>query len=318
MTDAHGQLLAARYEILRSIGQGGCATVYEALDRKTRRHVAVKVAFAARGQEELSRRLERETRVAAALHHPNICSVTDAGRLENGTPFFVMERLFGETLRDVLRRSERLRASFALDVAAQTLSALDAAHAAGFVHRDVKPENVFLVSRRGCGPLVKLLDFGLCCPTHDAPVSDVTLTRAGAVVGTPEYMSPEQASGERRFDPRLDVYATGLVLYESLTGLRPYAGDGLRAMISKIVGGTLLPVSTVRPDLPSVLDAVLARATARDPKARYASARELLHAVFTLADRRDVRAHEPDDDPTSHDAATRPTIRIRTEPTARA
>src|SRR5262249_42000789 len=165
---------------------------------------------------------------------------------------------------------------------AQMLSALDAAHAAGFVHRDVKPENVFLVSRRGCGPFVKLLDFGLCCPTYDAPVRDVTLTRAGAVVGTPEYMSPEQASGVRRFDPRLDVYATGLVLYESLTGLRPYAGDGLRAMISKIVGGTLLPVSTVRPDLPPVLDGVLARATARDPKARYASARQLLHAVFTL------------------------------------
>src|SRR5262245_60291141 len=177
-------VLAGRYAVRAEIGRGGCAVIYEAHDLRLGRLVALKIVKSGARDVQANARLAREARAGAAIHHPNVCALSDAGFLEDRRPYIVMERLHGETLTACLRRVGMLSPEDALEIGLQLLSALGAAHAIGVVHRDVKPDNVFLVPRNGCGPLVKLLDFGMCRRRASQARDDQTLTRNGQVVGT--------------------------------------------------------------------------------------------------------------------------------------
>ena len=178
-----GTVLVGRYELLQEIGRGGCAAVFEAHDHRLSRIVAVKLPTG--GDSAKLSRFAREARVIASIHHPNVCAVLDSGYAEDGLPFIVMERLFGESLRSSINRSVKLGVSEAIAIGLQLLSALDAVHAAGIVHRDVKPDNIILVTRGGCDPLVKLLDFGLLRHASRRRSDEETMTCEGAIVGTP-------------------------------------------------------------------------------------------------------------------------------------
>ncbi|MBS2015529.1 MAG: serine/threonine protein kinase [Deltaproteobacteria bacterium] len=285
------RLVAGRYEILGEVARGGCGAVYEAEDLVGGGRVAIKILQQGAVDRASLARFAREARVAAAIHHPNVCGVVDSGTLADGSPFIAMERLYGETLRQHIGRVRMLDPESAIELAVQLLSGLDAAHDLGIVHRDVKPENVFLVTSRSGGfPLVKILDFGMCrvgTPRRAPPkrevvelVDDKTLTRAGTVVGTPEYMAPEQASGRRHFDLRIDLYAVGVLLYEALTGTRAFYGADPRAVLVNVLARQIPPVRAVRPDLPLALDRIVARAIERDPRARYGSAMEFQHDLL--------------------------------------
>jgi serine/threonine-protein kinase len=217
-------------------------------------------------REDLAERLRIEARALARLRHPNLVEVNDLGVSSDGRVFFAMELLSGATLRDLLRRSGPLRVDQAIAIATQLLDALDAAHLEGMVHRDVKPENVF-VQRSG---VVKLLDFGVAKAlqgnTHLGP-----LTAAGVAIGTPRYMAPEQAQGQQ-VDPRSDVYAVGLVFWEMLAGHPPYHHlDALAAVVTAAAQG-LPDIAATGVSIPADVKAALERATAREPAARYSSA----------------------------------------------
>ena len=286
---ARATVLAGRYALQREIGRGGCAVVYEAHDLRLGRLVALKLVKETARDVQANARLAREARAGAAIHHPNVCGLSDAGYLEDGRPYLVMERLQGETLTQCLRRMGRLTPEDAIDIALQLLSALDAAHALHIVHRDVKPDNVFLVPRHGCGPLVKLLDFGMCRRAAPTLRDDATLTRAGQVVGTPEYMSPEQVSGKRQFDARIDLYAVGVILYEALSGQRAFPGKDAREVVVSVLVRKLPPLRSLRPEIPLVIDRIVARAMEREASIRYSSAAEfqgdLLQAKAALNSR---------------------------------
>jgi len=273
-------VVANRYEVIGEIARGGCGAVYEAIDLDHGQLVALKILTSGTMDRAAAARFEREARVAGAIHHPNVCAVTDAGTLEDGSPFLVMERLYGETLRTYASRVGRLDPDEAIELAVQMLSGLEAAHALGIVHRDMKPENVFIVHRPGSLPLVKLLDFGMCRRKAGQRMDDHTLTRVGTVVGTPEYMAPEQASGLRDFDLRIDLYAVGVILYEMLTGTRAFSGADARAVLVSVLARQLPSVRALRPEVPLMLDRIVARAVERDPRARYFAAAELQHDLL--------------------------------------
>lgn len=268
-------MVGGRYELRSAIGKGGCAVVYDAVDLRVGRQVAVKIARPRAIEGSGGIRLAREARVGASIHHPNVCSVLDGGCLDDGRPYIVMERLYGETLTSVLARDGRMAPADAIDLALQLLSALDAAHAQRVIHRDVKPCNVFLVPRAGCTPLVKLLDFGLCVSASQRPQSNEELTRAGHAVGTPEYMSPEQIRGSRRFDAQIDVYAVGVILYEALSGRRAFSGPDIRSVVLSVISKRPSALRVHRPDLPVLLEQTVMRAMDVDLDARYQTAAEM-------------------------------------------
>ena len=256
-----GELVpGTRYRVTRLIGAGGMGRVYEV------EHVELGKRFVLKAlQRELSRRedlvarLRNEWRALARLEHPNIVNVTDAGTSDNGVPFYVMERLEGETLAAVLHRYRRLLPQPALAIAAGILEGLHAAHQIGVVHRDVKPPNIFLTAPTS----VKILDFGIA-KIRDA--KDV-ITARGLAVGTPRYMSPEQAQGTA-VDARSDIYATGLMLFEMVSGVGPFddARDHNELLLAHLgrKAPLLSSVSVVAPEL----DAIVAGMLAKDPRER--------------------------------------------------
>ena len=274
-----GPPLAGRYTLRRELGNGAYARVYLADDQKLGRAVAVKVlgASSAHSQEAIQR-LEREGRVSAAINHPNVCAVSDVGRLDNGLPFLVMEYLSGQTLADRLDRDKKLPVPIAVDFAEQMLLGLFAAHRLGIVHRDVKPANVFLVDLGLGRHLLKLLDFGTAYLTGTVSEAE-TLTVAGLVVGTPEYMAPEQLRGLRGFDARTDVYACGVVVYEMLSGRRPFEGLPLDQLCQAIAFKQPPSVSEVAPLVPAPIARAVDIALAVNPTRRHADAAAFLAAL---------------------------------------
>jgi serine/threonine-protein kinase len=256
--------VGGRYDLLRVIDHGGYAIVYEGLDGRLNRTVALKTVLPDHPDPAAAPRLVREARVMASITHPNVCGVSDMGTLDDGRPFFVMDRLEGETLRSVLNRELVLDAELAIDLTVELLAALHAVHVMGSVHRDVKPENVFLAHRSGCRPAVKLIDFG-CCGPMATRESEVCLTRDYHVVGTPPYMAPEQAAGSRLFHAGTDIFAAALILLESVTGFEPQAPSRSKGV------ETYPRLSQFRSDLPNALEAILARALSPDPRQRYRS-----------------------------------------------
>ena len=230
----------ARYRILRRLGAGGMGDVYLASDTDLEREVAAGVLTGPEGSETRVRFL-REARAAARLHHPNLCPVYDVGEAE-GLPYFTMPHLAGGTLADLLRREGPLDQHRVADLIGKIALALDEAHRLDVIHRDLKPSNIMFDARDE--PIV--MDFGLACRTDNA---DVRLTSPGAVLGTPAYMSPEQARGDPVVGPASDVFSLGVVLYEVLTGRQPFASGSVAETLAKILYTQAEPAQAHRPDL---------------------------------------------------------------------
>jgi serine/threonine protein kinase/beta-lactam-binding protein with PASTA domain len=281
-----GRLLDGRYLIGPRIARGGMATVYEATDLRLDRLCALKVMRPGLGDDDdFAARFVREARSAARLSHPNVVGVFDQGD-DDGTLFLAMEYIPGHTLRDVIRSEAPMSPARALALLDPVLSALAAAHHAGIVHRDVKPENVLLAE----DGRVKVADFGLA----RAVSAETQHTAAGGVlIGTVSYLAPELVA-HGRADARTDVYATGVVLYELLTGRKPHQGGSPIEVAYKHVHEDVPAPSGLVPGLPPYVDALVARATARDPDRRPADARVLLHQVRRV---RDALDHGVLDDP---------------------
>ncbi len=273
-----GTTLDGKYRIVDVIGQGGMGTVYEAEHGAIGRHVAVKVLRPENAQKsDAIERMRHEARVVGQIGHPNICQVFDIGKLDDGTPYLVMERLRGETLARRLETRGPVPAAEVVEIAVQVLAALEAAHRKGVIHRDLKPDNIFL-AERASGAVAKVLDFGISKATslEDKPHH---LTRTGMVMGTPYYMAPEQALGERDLDGRLDVWGMGVVLYEALSGRRPFVAKNYNALLVQILTAEAEPLEKVARGLPQGLAAVVHRALAKKREQRFASARELGEAL---------------------------------------
>ena len=281
-----GRVLDGRYRVGPRIARGGMATVYEATDLRLDRTCALKIMHSGLGDDDdFASRFVREARSAARLSHANVVGVYDQGD-DDGTLFLAMEYVAGHTLRDLIRKEAPMTPAKALAVLDPILSALAAAHAAGMIHRDVKPENV-LLSDDG---RIKVADFGLARAISAETQHTAT---GGVLIGTVSYLSPELVV-DGRADARSDVYAAGVVLYEMLTGRKPHEGESPIQVAYKHVHEDVPPPSRLVPGLPSYVDALVARATARDRELRPADARVLLHQV------RRVRAaldEQVDDDP---------------------
>ncbi len=261
-----GHLLAERYELISHIARGGMADVWQAQDRALNRRVAVKVLHPQYSNDDsFVRRFRREAQAAANLSHPNIVSIFDWGQ-EDATYFIVMELIDGRSLRDILRSEGALLPRRATEIASEVAAALAVAHQAGLVHRDVKPGNI-LITRDGT---VKVTDFGIARAWDDSQ----ELTRTGAVIGTATYFSPEQAQGVGA-DARSDLYSLGIVLYEMLVGGPPFKGDSPVAVAYQHVSAMPMAPSSVKPDVPAGLEAIVLRALEKQPENRYQSAADL-------------------------------------------
>ena len=265
------RLLGGRYELDGIVGRGGMAEVFRARDIRLDRIVAVKTL-----REDLARdatfqaRFRREAQSAASLNHPSIVAVYDTGEDNEGpshVPYIVMEYVDGRTLRDLLRDDRRLLPERALEITDGVLRALDYSHRNGIIHRDIKPGNVML-TRTG---EVKVMDFGIARAVSDA---QATMTQTAQVIGTAQYLSPEQARGER-VDARSDLYSTGCLLYELLTGRPPFLGDSPVAIAYQHVRENPVPPSQLDPEIPAWADSIVLRAMAKDPADRYQSAADM-------------------------------------------
>jgi serine/threonine protein kinase len=271
------------YRIERLIGEGGMGKVYLAEHPSIGRQAAVKVLTPTEaGDPQIVSRFILEARAANAIRHPNIVDIYDSGVLDGGTPYIVMEYLEGETLAQTMARG-RVAVDDAIDWGCQIAEALAAAHARDVVHRDLKPDNLFLVAdpRRFGKKQIKVLDFGIA-KLQRRSFDQVHMTRTGALLGTPLYMSPEQCMSMKNIDARTDIYSLGVILYEMAAGRRPFDGDGVYAVISMHINEKPVPPRTYRPELPADVEAIILQALAKSPLQRQASM-ALLHASLELA-----------------------------------
>jgi eukaryotic-like serine/threonine-protein kinase len=274
-----GLLIGGRYQLDRLIGQGGMGQVWAAIHTVTGRRAALKFLRGGptHNQPEMRRRFLREARAASAVVHPNVVQVQDFFELPDGTPVMVMDLLEGESLAQRLSRVQTLELKEAVDVLLPVISAVGTAHSLGVVHRDLKPDNVFLVRSTGPGADVRVLDFGIAKLTSaSAAATDAgALTDTGALLGTPCYMSPEQSFGERDIDHRTDVWAIGVMLYEMLSGTRPVDGENMGQVLKRLMTVGITPIEVLVPDLPGEVAALVGRMLARDRDVRPSDLREV-------------------------------------------
>ncbi len=279
------RLLGSRYEIGETLGYGGMAEVHRGRDVRLGREVAVKVLRADLARDpSFQARFRREAQAAASLNHPAIVAVYDTGEedMYGNQPYIVMEYVEGRTLREVLKTEGRLMPRRAMEIVADVCAALDFSHRNGIVHRDVKPGNA-MITRTGA---VKVMDFGIARAVAD---NAATVTQTAAVIGTAQYLSPEQARGES-VDARSDVYSTGVLLFELITGSPPFTGDSPVAVAYQHVRENAPPPSMLNPDVPAELDAIVMKAMAKNPANRYQSAGEMRADLIRAINGRPIMA----------------------------
>jgi serine/threonine-protein kinase len=288
-----GQILADKYRIVRMIGHGGMGSVYEGENVRIRRRVAIKTLHAGVSQKpDVLERFEREAQAAGRIGSEHIVEVLDMGDLQDGSRFMVMEFLEGMTLGERIVKQGRIAPRELVPIMAAMLDGLAAAHAAGIIHRDLKPANVFLTRLRNQPDFVKILDFGVS-KFNVLNSEEMSMTRTGAVVGTPYYMSPEQAKGSRAIDHRSDLYSAGVILYEAITGQVPFNAQTFNELIFKIALESPPPPEQFVPGLDSNFAVIMRRSMARDPNERFQSAAEMRDALRAWAREWDTYGGNP-------------------------
>jgi serine/threonine-protein kinase len=284
--DLVGTTLDGKYEVLRRLGEGGMGVVYEALHLGINRHCAIKVLRPDETQhnEEALARFKLEAEVTGSLGHPNIIQVTDIGKTPTGAPYLVMEFLKGKSLAEAIDQQGPLALDWAVTIIIHVLDALAVVHHEGVIHRDLKPDNIFLAEMgRPDRPktVVKVLDFGLAKPVN-LTLGENKITRLGFTMGTPFYMPPEQARAQG-VDARSDLFAAGVTLYEMLTAALPYEGNTFYDLVAAMTAGNPLPPSSHRPEVPAELDAVILKAIANEQEDRYQNADKFIEALAPFA-----------------------------------
>lgn len=277
-----GELVAKRYRLERPLGSGGMGAVWAATHTVTYKAVALKFLHKKNDDEAARKRVVREARAASAVKHPNVVAVHDVIEDEGGTPVLVMDLLEGESLADKLAREHTLSPKEAIEIIRPLLSALGAAHAIGVVHRDLKPDNVFLVGKSALD--VRILDFGVAkLSGKDLATKETNrLTETGAMIGTPHYMAPEQAFGEADVDARADLWAVGAVLYEMISGKTPADGDNLGQILKVLASGKIVSLGERAPDAPRELVAIVDDLLRIEKTERPSSAEAVLARVDAL------------------------------------
>lgn len=274
-----GDVIHDKYKIVRMIGHGGMGAVYEGENMAIARRVAIKVLLkVAAEQHGVIERFEREAQAAGRIGNDHILEVLDMGALADGSAFMVMEYLDGENLQERIDRVGRLTPAQIAPIAKQLLIGLQAAHRAGIIHRDLKPENVFILREKaGRADFVKIIDFGISKFTELN--ADMQMTATGAVMGTPYYMSPEQAKGVAAADARSDLYAVGVIIYRSITGQVPFDGQTFNELLFKIVLSPFPRAAELTPNLDPAFESIIRKAMAREVDARFQSAAEFIEAL---------------------------------------
>jgi serine/threonine-protein kinase len=276
-----GALLDGRYRIVRLLGEGGMGSVYLASHVGLGRDVAIKFLHAELvSRDEVVGRFYREAQAAAAIRHKNIIEVFDVGVSPQGEPFLVMEYLEGESLAGLLKRAGPLNLGAACAVMEPVLQALHAAHRKGIIHRDLKPDNIFLAYQQGEPPVVKIIDFGISKFAQGE--FDKWRTKTGSVMGTPAYMSPEQARGSAGLDHRTDIYSMGTILFEMLTGALPFAGSNFAEYLSAMLIDDPRAPQSVCAGFPAEAEPLVRKALAKNPDQRFQNAAEMLEALTAL------------------------------------
>lgn len=279
-----GALLGERYRVQQRIGGGGFGVVYQAEHALTGRGFAVKVLRSELGERPKQvERFVREATTTARIEHENVVDIIDVGRTDDGLLYFAMELLRGETLEETLLREGRLPWRRVRAITLQICDGLRAAHDRGIVHRDLKPANIYRVRRGGDPDTIKILDFGIAKLLDDEAHGTSGLTSNYEVLGTPLYMSPEQTAADP-VDRRTDIYAVGVMMFEMLTGQRPYRGDTHVELISKILIGQVPRMSSVAPDaeIPEALELIVATALSKDPGLRYQDMNAMMRAISSM------------------------------------
>jgi serine/threonine-protein kinase len=291
--------IVGQYLLVRLLGQGGMGEVYEAAHTRIKsKRAAVKFLLASLASNpEVITRFEREAEAAAAIGHEGIIDVYDLGQGPDGAPYLIMEFLDGKALTDSIEENDSTglskpqKVGLSVYIASSILSALAAAHEIGIVHRDLKPDNIFLIETGSGRPKIKLLDFGIARFIEQAgDRAQNTLTRTGAIMGTPYFMSPEQALGKKdAIDQRIDLWAMGVILYKILTGRYPFQGENYNQVLSQIISDyEPAEVSVLNPEVPEALEKIVHRAICKDLEKRYTSADEMLQDLRPLMDDADL------------------------------
>lgn len=279
-----GLLLNDRYRIIQKLGEGGMGAVYEGRHELINKRLAIKCLHPQfMANKEVVERFHREAHAATAIGNEHIIEVTDVGSFDDGSPFIVMEYLDGVEFGDLLDQIEGLPVGRMVHIVGQVCEALQAAHDAGIVHRDMKPENVYLIKRGSDSDFVKVLDFGISKMAESAEGLSNGLTKTGMALGTPYYMPPEQAQGVRDIDHRADVYATGVIMFQALAGKLPFDAESYPALMVKIMTEQPPDVNLFRKDLPPGLSEVVMRAMSKDRELRHQTMTELHDALRPFA-----------------------------------
>jgi serine/threonine protein kinase len=280
-----GDIIGGRYRLAREIGQGGTGRIWLAQDSRLDRRVAIKFLFAhsSSHQARLAKRVPLEAKIAASIQHPNVIQIFDFGTHDANIPYIVMEALSGVTLGEAFDAADQFSIDSLIHVIAEVLRGLAAVHDAGIVHRDLKPENIFLVKEPRGKLSPKLLDFGISRSLEPDTRPSAVTTTEGMILGTPEYMSPEQARGDSNIDKRTDIYSFGTIMFEAFAGGVPFPAVGIAELLIAVIQRRAPPLLELAPRIGPALCAVVDKALAKDRGQRYAHAAEMLDAVLAAS-----------------------------------